>query len=108
MPKTTTTVKIPLRFRVPAYAVSLVTAGGGTPALTYLAAEHVVDTPTLVFLGALIAGIHVLADVLALSHLSLPDDDSTAAVPVTVTVDSGPVAATAKAVAPAAKKGAAK
>jgi hypothetical protein len=71
-----TTVSLPLRVRIPAYLTSAATALVGTPAVTYLAAEHLIDTPTTVFLGVLIAGIHVGADALALSHLTLPDDAS--------------------------------
>jgi hypothetical protein len=69
-----TNVPLPLRVRIPAYLTSAVTALAGTPAVTYLAAEHVIDTPTTVFLGVVIAGIHVGADALALSHLTLPDE----------------------------------
>ena len=69
-----TTVPLPLRVRIPAYLTSAATALVGTPAVTYLAAEHRIDTPTTAFLGVLIAGIHLGADALALSHLTLPDD----------------------------------
>ena len=69
-----TTVSLPLRVRIPAYLTSAVTALAGTPTVTYLAAEHIIDTPTTVFLGVVIAGIHVGADALALSHLTLPDE----------------------------------
>jgi hypothetical protein len=68
-----TTVSLPLRVRIPAYVTSAVTALAGTPTVTYLAAEHIIDTPTTVWLGVLIAGIHIGADALALSHLTLPE-----------------------------------
>lgn len=66
-----TSVPIPLRVRVAAYAVTMAPLDS---LVVWVVAEHHADTATGVLLAALVSSLHAAAGVLALSHLTLPDD----------------------------------
>jgi hypothetical protein len=72
-----TTVKTPLVIRVPAYLAGLILAGIGSPVVAFLLGKHVIDELDAAFIVALIGVTSSLAHLLALAHLSLPDDDTT-------------------------------